>query len=132
MNEEDWNSPESRFLAYILAANEDGKEPLFVVFNAAENGVEFTLPAWANIAGWSRVLDTAANSVLGGRKKRSTGVKANRLARIDPGLRGQSMIEANPFGPLITPGERHLPALGSGRPTRRADASADARDEALR
>src|SRR5205823_6540131 len=56
MNDEDWNSPESRFLAYILAATEDGGEPLFIVFNAAENGVEFTLPPWANVAGWSRLL----------------------------------------------------------------------------
>jgi glycogen operon protein len=63
MNDEDWNPPESRFLAYILAATENGNEPLFIVFNAAENGVEFTLPPWANVAGWSRLLDTAGHSV---------------------------------------------------------------------
>jgi isoamylase len=75
MSEEDWNSPESRFLAYILAANDNTAEPLFIVFNAAENGVEFTLPPWANVAGWSRVLDTAANSVLADEKKESPGVQ---------------------------------------------------------
>ena len=45
------------------------------MFNAAENGVEFTLPPWANIAGWSRVVDTAANSVLAEEKKEAPGVK---------------------------------------------------------
>jgi isoamylase len=75
MNEEDWNSPESRFLAYVLAAAENGGEPLFIVFNAAENGVEFTLPQWKNVGGWSRVLDTAANSVLVDEKSEAPGVK---------------------------------------------------------
>jgi glycogen operon protein len=75
MNEEDWKSPESRFLAYILAATENGNEPLFIVFNAAENGVEFTLPPWANVAGWSRVLDTASNSVSSDEKSEVPGVK---------------------------------------------------------
>jgi glycogen operon protein len=75
MNEEDWNSPESRFLAYVLAAHENGNEPLFIVFNAAENGVEFTLPQWTNVAGWSRILDTAANSVLAEEKTEAPGVK---------------------------------------------------------
>ena len=73
MSDEDWKSPESRFLAYILAATEDGEEPLFIVFNAAENGVEFTLPPWANVAGWSRVLDTAANSVVADEKSEAPG-----------------------------------------------------------
>ena len=75
MNEEDWNSPESRFLAYILAATANGNEPLFIVFNAAENGVEFTLPPWANVASWSRVLDTASNPVSSEEKSEAPGVK---------------------------------------------------------
>jgi len=45
------------------------------VFNAAENGVEFTLPPWANVAGWSRVLDSAANSVLSDEKSEAPGTK---------------------------------------------------------
>jgi glycogen operon protein len=75
MNDEDWQSPESRFLAYILAATENGGEPLFIVFNAAENGVEFTLPPWANVGGWSRLLDTAAPSVLADEKSEAPGTK---------------------------------------------------------
>ena len=75
MNDEDWKSPESRFLAYILAAAKDGGEPLFIVFNAAENGVEFTLPLWANVAGWCRVLDTATNAVPTDEKSEPAGTK---------------------------------------------------------
>jgi glycogen operon protein len=75
MNEDDWKSPESRFLAYILTSNGNGGEPLFIVFNAAENGVEFTLPPSANVVGWSRVLDTAANSVLSDEKNATPGMK---------------------------------------------------------
>jgi hypothetical protein len=33
------------------------------------------LPPWANVAGWSRVLDTAANSVLAEEKTEAPGVK---------------------------------------------------------
>ena len=38
MKDEDWNFPEGRFLAYVLAAADDGGEPLFIVFNAAPEG----------------------------------------------------------------------------------------------
>ena len=34
------------------------------MFNAAADGIEVTLPAWLNVTRWSRVLDTAQNSVL--------------------------------------------------------------------
>jgi glycogen operon protein len=64
MQDDDWNFEEGRFLAYVLGAPADGGEPLFIVFNAAENGVELTLPDWQRVASWSRVLDTAAPSVL--------------------------------------------------------------------
>ena len=74
MKEEDWNFAEGRFLAYVLAAEDDG-EPLFIVFNAAENGVDLTLPKWQDVASWSRVLDTAANSVLAEQKAEPSGAK---------------------------------------------------------
>jgi len=64
MQDDDWNFAEGRFLAYVLGAPPEGGEPLFVVCNAAENGVELTLPSWQGVANWSRVLDTAAPSVL--------------------------------------------------------------------
>jgi glycogen operon protein len=63
MKEDDWKFPEGRFLAYILAGLDWRGEPLFIVFNAAENGVELTLPNCQNVAKWSRVLDTVANAV---------------------------------------------------------------------
>jgi isoamylase len=64
MGEEDWKFPEGRFLAYVLAPPPAGGEPLFLVFNAAPEAIEVTLPTIPGIAKWSRVLSTADNSVL--------------------------------------------------------------------
>jgi isoamylase len=75
MQDEDWNFAEGRFLAYVLSPPPDGGEPLFIAFNAADNGVELTLPGWQGIAGWSRVLDTAANSVLAEGPTEPSGTK---------------------------------------------------------
>src|SRR5262249_44383563 len=38
---------------------------------------------------------------VGGREAGATRRQADRLARLDPGLRGKTMIEASPFGPLV-------------------------------
>jgi len=59
MAEADWNFAEGRFLAYVLAASGDG-QPLFVVLNAAQQPVEFSLPDWPDTKSWSQVLDTGA------------------------------------------------------------------------
>ena len=75
MKEEDWKFPDGRFLAYVLAAMQEGDEPLLIVFNAAGNGVDMTLPPWQNVATWSRVLDTAANAVLPEAKPETPGTK---------------------------------------------------------
>jgi glycogen operon protein len=64
MGEEDWKFPEGRFLAYVLAPPPAGGEPLFLVFNAAPEAIEVTLPTIPGIAKWLRVLGTADNSVL--------------------------------------------------------------------
>jgi glycogen operon protein len=64
MQDDDWNFPEGRFLAYVLAAAREGGEPLYIAFNAAPEGIEVTLPAWPNVARWASVLDTAGNLVL--------------------------------------------------------------------
>jgi isoamylase len=74
MQDEDWNAPEGRILAFVLAAHEGG-EPLFVVFNTGMEDVEMTLPNWANIARWVSVLDTAANSVLAETTSDAPGAK---------------------------------------------------------
>ena len=75
MQDEDWKFPEGRFLAYVLAAAEDGGEPLFIVFNGAAEGIEVTLPAWQNVARWTSVLDTAGNSVLVEQTTEAPGAK---------------------------------------------------------
>ena len=48
MGEEDWKFPEGRFLAYVLAPPPTGGEPLFLVFNAAPEAIEVTLPSMPN------------------------------------------------------------------------------------
>ncbi len=103
MKDEDWNFPEGRFLAYVLAAADEGGEPLLIVFNAAENGVELTLPPWPNVAKLGPRARHRRRCGAEQRAGRAARSQADRPADFDPGLRGQAMIEANPFGPLITP-----------------------------
>jgi glycogen operon protein len=64
MNDDDWKFPEGRLLAYVLAAGAGNGEPLFLVFNAAAESIELTLPRWDGVARWSCVLDTVRNTVL--------------------------------------------------------------------
>ncbi|MBV9555824.1 MAG: glycogen debranching protein GlgX [Pseudolabrys sp.] len=61
MGEGDWNFEEGRFLSYVLAPIDEGGRPLYIVLNAAQEGVEFTLPEWPLVAHWINVLDTAEN-----------------------------------------------------------------------
>ena len=46
------------FLSYVLAGDQQ-HAPLFIVINAAENGVNLVLPAWNGIGGWSQIVDTS-------------------------------------------------------------------------
>jgi isoamylase len=61
MHDDDWNFPEGRFLAYVLAPSSEGGQPLYIVLNAAQEPVEFTLPEWPNVKNWANVLDTGEN-----------------------------------------------------------------------
>ena len=59
MSEQDWNFPDGRFLSYVLAAAEDGGEPLLVVFNGADEAIDITFPEWPGVGRWQCVLDTS-------------------------------------------------------------------------
>jgi isoamylase len=59
MGEQDWNFPDGRFLSYVLAAPQQGGQPIFIVLNGADEDVEITFPEWANVAKWQNVLDTS-------------------------------------------------------------------------
>jgi glycogen operon protein len=59
MGEGDWNFPDGRFLAYVLAAVHEKGQPLFIVLNGADEPVDVTFPEWPNTAQWQRVLDTS-------------------------------------------------------------------------
>jgi glycogen operon protein len=66
MTEEDWNFPEGRFLCYVLAAPDDDGQPLFIVLNAAQQPIEFTLPQWPSVRTWANLLDTGENGERAG------------------------------------------------------------------
>jgi len=58
MKEGDWNFPEGRFLAYVLAPMEQGQAPIFIVLNAAPEEIAFTLPRMTEYKNWQQVLNT--------------------------------------------------------------------------
>ena len=60
MTAEDWNFAEGRYLSYVLAPVSMNEEPLFVVLNASDQTIEFTLPEWPKTGRWVTVLDTSA------------------------------------------------------------------------
>jgi len=64
MSEEDWHFPEGRFLAYVMAPLDRNGEPLLLVFNAAAEGIELTLPSWHGVGNWICLLDTASHAPL--------------------------------------------------------------------
>jgi glycogen operon protein len=59
MTEQDWSFPGGRFLAYALGPVEQGQSPLYIVFNAAPEPIEFTLPMLPEIVRWIALLNTA-------------------------------------------------------------------------
>ncbi len=63
MSETDWNFPDGRFLSYVLAAPQDGGEPLYIVLNAATEAVDLEFPEWPGVGEWQCLLDTS-NSAL--------------------------------------------------------------------
>jgi glycogen operon protein len=59
MVKEDWEFPEGRFLAYVLAPLEAGGEPAYIVLNAAPEPINFTLPKLPEYGHWTCLLNTA-------------------------------------------------------------------------
>jgi glycogen operon protein len=62
MVKEDWEFPEGRFLAYVLAPGEPGGEPIYIVLNAAPEPISFTLPKLPEYARWTLLLNSAATA----------------------------------------------------------------------
>ncbi|HLJ01109.1 MAG TPA: glycogen debranching protein GlgX [Bradyrhizobium sp.] len=59
MKEQDWNFPEGRFLAYVLAPVEQNQPPIFIVLNAASEAIAFHLPKLPEYRSWQQRLNTA-------------------------------------------------------------------------
>jgi len=62
MTEDDWNFPESRFLAYVLGPAQPGQAPVFIVLNAAPEPIAFKLPKMPEYRSWRQLLNTAGDS----------------------------------------------------------------------
>jgi isoamylase len=65
MTEPDWKFPDGRFLSYILSSPEPGGAPLFVVLNAADQSIEFTLPEVSGFTLWGVLIETAQSQRIG-------------------------------------------------------------------
>ena len=61
-NDQDWQFPEGRFLAYVLGAVEESAGPLFIVLNASTEAIPFVLPSYPAYAKWELRLTTAEGS----------------------------------------------------------------------
>jgi len=61
MTETDWNFPEGRFLAYVLAPVQHGQLALFIVLNAALQPIDFALPVLEQFRSWTLVLHTGCD-----------------------------------------------------------------------
>jgi glycogen operon protein len=79
MTEADWNFPEGRFLAYMLAPASSRGEPLFITINAARQSIEFTLPEWPQVQQWANVLDTGENGERSGSGSPGAKLTARQL-----------------------------------------------------
>lgn len=78
MEQEDWNFPDSRFLAYMLNPESPSKSVLFVVMNAADTDIEFVIPPVSNQSGWRCVLDTSTDAELSDNAMGETGTAKAR------------------------------------------------------
>jgi hypothetical protein len=58
MTDRDWMFPKARYLSYVLGPPDKREAPLFIVLNAAEQSIGFTLPAWARCSRWISVVAT--------------------------------------------------------------------------
>ncbi|SFM17565.1 glycogen operon protein [Bradyrhizobium sp. NFR13] len=59
MTETDWAFPDGRFLSYVLSASGENTNPIFIVLNAAPEGIPFKLPKLLDYKNWRQVLNTA-------------------------------------------------------------------------
>jgi glycogen operon protein len=59
MTEEEWNKPHAKCLVVRLAPAQPGDVSLLIMLNAANHGVDFTIPP-GGTGKWEAILDTAA------------------------------------------------------------------------
>jgi glycogen operon protein len=79
MAEADWNFAEGRFLSYVLTPPDERGQPLYIVLNAAQQPVDFTLPEWPNVRHWANTIDTGEDGDRVGSGAPGAGLSARRL-----------------------------------------------------
>jgi isoamylase len=76
MAEPDWKFPDGRFLSYVLSSSEPGAAPLYIVLNAADQSISFTLPEISGVARWTVLIETATGQRIGKQFAFGTTVEA--------------------------------------------------------
>jgi glycogen operon protein len=62
MQDGDWSFPNARFLAYVLGAKGQSREPAYIIINGAAEPLEISPPQWPNVGSWTRLLDTSTDA----------------------------------------------------------------------
>jgi isoamylase len=62
MTDADWKFPWARYLSYVLGAAEGDGASLFIVFNSADQAIEFLFPSWPGCAGWTCAFASVPDS----------------------------------------------------------------------
>ena len=63
-------------LSYVLAGQDGGAAPLYIVLNGADEDVELTFPEWPDVGRWVCVLDTANGETDGNAQPAGAAWKA--------------------------------------------------------
>jgi isoamylase len=70
MTDVDWQFPKARYLSYVLGPPGEHGAPLFIVLNAAEQPIDFILPACPRCSRWMFFLATVATKKPAGAEYR--------------------------------------------------------------
>ena len=81
MTEKDWGFAEARFLAYVLAPNDERGAPLLIVLNAAVDPIAFVMPQWPEVGRWAQLITTDPKQPESGGPKPAVGQKVTAPAR---------------------------------------------------
>ena len=106
---------------------EQGEPPLFIVLNGAMQTIEVTLPSLPDVRALGRALETAPTPADSATEI-AAGSELHASPRSVLAFAGDGVMASAALRRRIASGRRDLPALGAGRPARRARARSRAPD----